>query len=178
MPIHRLKSLVLAATAAGATLCATLAQAQPFEFKSTTGGWNIFVNEATQGCFMERETEQGIVWQIGTEAGMLGVGGTDNFGFMAFYVPGERPVDVNDQEVVIVTIGPNTYFGTTATIERDGYYGGVVVSKDETLEFDLRNRLTMEILVSSGARVEVQLAQSDIDAAMQATRACQAEIAG
>ena len=173
---HKLmKSFVLPAVVA---LSGTAALAQPFEFKESTGGWNIFVNQATQGCFMERETEQGIVWQIGTEAGMLGAGNDDNFGFMAIYVPGERPADVNPQEVVVVTIGPNTYIGTAATIEREGYYGGMVVSSDATLEFDLRNRLTMEILSSSGARVEVQLARTDIDAALDAVVACQRSITG
>lgn len=172
------KLSILTVTAASIALMGTVASAQPFQFKSSQSGWNIFVNEATQGCFMERESAQGIVMQVGTEAAMVGTGLDDTFGFLAIYVPGERPVDVNPTEVVVINIGQNTYFGTAATVTRDGYYGGVVISKDPTLEYDLRERLKMEILSSSGTQVIVNLAALKIGEALGAVRDCQREITG
>lgn len=166
------------AIAIGIALIGTVASAQPFQFKETKGSWNIFVNEATQGCFMEHESPQGIVMQIGTEAAMVGSGTHDTFGFLSIYVPGERPVDVNPTEVVVVNIGQNTYLGTAATIERDGYYGGVIISNDPTLEYDLRERLKMEILSSSGTAVLVNLAALKIGDALGAVRSCQKSITG
>jgi len=167
-----------AAFATGIALFGLTASAQPFQFKAKEGGWNIFVNEATQGCFMEHESPQGIVMQIGTEAAMIGSGTHDAFGFLAIYVPGERPVDVNPTEVVVVNIGQNTYLGTAATIQRDGYYGGVIISNDPTLEFDLRERLKMEILSSGGTTVLVNLAALKINDALGAVRSCQKSITG
>ena len=127
---------------------------------------------------MEHESDQGIVMQIGTEAAMLGTGPDDSFGFVAIYVPGERPVDVNPEEVVIINIGPNTYAGVASTVDRDGYHGGVVISRDKTLEFDLKERLSMDIVSSSGAIVVVNLAALKIEPALDAVVACQRATTG
>lgn len=175
---NHLKTTAASAFAACVALSATLATAQPYDFKSTVGPWNVFVNEATQGCFMEHESDQGIVMQIGTEAAMLGTGPNDSFGFVAIYVPGERPVDVNPEEVVVIKIGPNTYAGVASTVDRDGYHGGVVISRDQTLEFDLKERLSMDIVTSSGATVAVNLAALKIEPALDAVVACQRDITG
>ncbi|MEP1352556.1 MAG: hypothetical protein ABJX32_18695 [Tateyamaria sp.] len=175
---NHFKTRVLSVFAAIVTASTTLVTAQPYDFKSTEGTWNIFVNEATQGCFMEHQSDKGIVMQIGTEAAMLGTGPNDSFGFVAIYVPGERPVDVNPEEVVVVKIGPNTYAGVASTVDRDGYHGGVIVSRDQTLEFDLKERRSMEIISSSGTTVTVNLAALKIEPGLDAVIACQREITG
>ena len=175
---NHFKAKVLSVLAASIAVPATLVTAQPYDFKSTEGSWNVFVNEATQGCFMEHESDQGIVMQIGTEAAMVGTGPNDSFGFVAIYIPGERPADVNPEETVVVNIGPNTYAGVASTVERDGYYGGVIVSRDQTLEYDLRERLSMEIASSSGTTVTVNLAALKIGPGLDAVVACQRGITG
>ena len=70
---------------------ATAALAQPYTAMGSQSGWNIFKNEATGGCFMERETSEGIVLQIGSVLTMTGAGDASDYGYLGIYVPGEAP---------------------------------------------------------------------------------------
>lgn len=150
------------------------AVAQPIEPVDSAGGWEIFRNEANGGCFMERVTEQDIVLQIGSVRAILGEGPADAFGYLGIFVPGEAPEVISDTPIVLVGIGPNTYIGQAALVEREGYHGGVVVAEaDSKLAWDLQNRKGMSITTSNGGLVEVDLLRSDIKAGVEAVKKCQ-----
>jgi hypothetical protein len=158
------------AVAAGAV------HAQQIEPRGSAGGWDVFLNEATMGCFIQRETAEGIFLQIGTEAALVEMNPDDPIGFMSIWIPGSAPEGANPNELVVMEIGPNTYIGAAASGAREGYHGATVVAQGSELGFDLRNRRSMTILSTSGARVEVQLNESDISEALDALVACQSEV--
>lgn len=165
--------LTAAALATFACLATPLA-AQPFDAKGDAGGWNIFFNQKTGGCFIERETDQGYVMQIGTEAGMLGEGPSDSYGFFALYVPGEAPEVDSDTPIAVIYIGSNTYIGNAHRVVREGYFGGYFIGSGDTdIATDLRKEKSMRILTANGTTVTVNLNQSNIRRALRAARRCQ-----
>ena len=163
-------------TAAALVAMTGAATAQPFDAKGSAGGWNVFFNQATGGCFIERQTGQDIVMQIGTEAALVEANPDDPMGFLSIWIPGEAPENANPDELVIVEIGPNKYIGIAAQGAREGFHGATVLAAGSELGFDLRNRRSMTIFSTSGAEVQVQLNASNIDAALDALVACQQEM--
>ena len=166
-PIGLIFSIAIAASSAGA---------QQIESKGKAGGWGVFLNGATNGCFIQRETKEGIFMQIGTEAALVEEDPDDPIGFLSLWLPGEAPENANPLELVKVDIGQNTYIGASASGTRQGYYGATVVAKGSTLGFDLRNRRSMSVTSTSGAKVDIQLNASNISDALDALVACQSEV--
>lgn len=167
------KVLVVAACAVG---FAGGALAQDIVPKGEAGGWNVFLNEATQGCFIQRETAEGIFMQIGTEAELVALTPDDPIGFMSIWIPGEAPANANPAELIVVDIGPNSYLGAAATGTREGYHGATVLAQGSELGFDLRNRRAMTITSTSGRIIEIQLNASDISTALDALGDCQSDV--
>ncbi len=168
------KALLLATCAAAMAFGA--AQAQTIQPRGSAGGWNVFLNEKTMGCFIQRETAQGIFLQIGTEAALMEMSPDDPIGFLSIWLPGPAPENANPAELVVVRIGPNTYIGAAARGQREGFHGGTIVATGSTLGFDLRNRRNMTIFSTSGAEIEVRLNASNISEALDALGACQSSV--
>jgi hypothetical protein len=166
--------------AAGATaatcLAATLATAQPFEGKGEVGGWNVFFNGATGGCFME-QAQGPLVVQLGTEAAMLGEGEGASFGFLAVYTTNEA-AEIEDGEIwpIVMEIDGDLFGGEAMGVVREDVRGGYVVSRDIGFGDDLANGQTLNIVTPAGAVVEIDL--TGTKAAMQAVRDCQSEMSG
>ena len=173
-----MSKFILAAAAVAATTFAASVGAQPFTAKGSAGGWNVFLNEATNGCFIERQTAQDIVMQMGTEAALVEADPDDPLGFMSIWIPGDAPADANPEELVIVEIGPNKYVGVAAQGTREGFHGATVLASGSELGFDLRNRRSMKIFSTSGSEVDIQLNASNIGDALDALVACQQEAMG
>jgi len=160
-----------------AALCSA-ASAQQIETRGAAGGWNVFFNPATQGCFIQRTTAQDIILQIGTEQAVVEMDPENPVGFMSIWLPGPQPAGVNPEELVTVQLGQNVYIGTASTATREGYHGARVLATGSELGFDLRNRRSMVVNSTSGAEITVDLLQSDVNAALDALVDCQTEVAG
>ncbi|MGI9395475.1 MAG: hypothetical protein ACR2OY_12570 [Boseongicola sp.] len=172
-----MKFISFAAAAAALLLSTTAGIGQPFEEKGNSGGWTIFANKKTNGCFMERVTEQGIVLQIGSVLAMTQQGGAEDYGYFGMYIPGEAPEVTNDQPLVLVRLGQNTYLGQAQRDVREGYWGGYVVSDGENdLSFDLQNRKKMQIITQNGGLAEIDLTQSNISRGVDEVKKCQREM--
>ena len=159
-----------------ATLVTGAATAQSIEPRGQAGGWRVFLNEATMGCFIQRETAQGIFLQIGTEKQLVDMSPDDPIGFLSVWLPGPAPANANPEELIVMDIGPNTYVGSAIAGERQDFHGATVFAQGSTLGFDLRNRRSMSILSTSGARVEIQLNASNISEALDALIECQSTV--
>ena len=170
-----MKRLILLATCAAVTLVGA-ASAQTIQPRGNAGGWGVFLNEATNGCFIQRETAEGIFLQIGTEAALVELTPDDPIGFLSIWIPGAAPENANPAELVVMEIGPNTYFGASASGTRQGYHGATVIAQGSELGFDLRNRRNMTVISSSGARVDIRLNASNISEALDALGACQSSL--
>lgn len=125
---------------------------------------------------MERVTDEDVVMQIGTQPSLLGEGDGERFGFLGPYVPGEASEVASDNPLVLVEIGPNTCIGVAHRVEREGYWGGHIVSSDANdLSFDLQNRKMMKIVTANGGVISVDFLRSDIRAGLARVRECQRE---
>lgn len=157
------------------TLCAalalpSLAAAQPFTSYGEAEGWNIFVNGATNGCFMEQQ-QGDLVVQMGTQ------GGAD-FAFVAVYAMEELGIVQGDPIEVSFFIDGEEFAGTASGVQRSTSDGGVIEGatiKANNPNFGdaIANKQTMTIMGQSGNSTDIDL--SGTRAAIEATRACQAE---
>lgn len=166
----------LLSTAALFCLSAGVVTAQPFQPKGNVEGWNVFFNEATGGCFMEASQDP-LVVQLGTEAAMLGEGEGESFGFLAVYTTNADAV-IEQGEIwpIVIEIDGNLFAGEAQGVVREDVRGGFVVSSDPSFAEDLASGSTMNIVTPAGTVVEVSLAGTM--SAMEAVRACQAEMSG
>ena len=106
----------LSALVTGALLIPGALVAQPFQAQQPAGNWSIFFNEATGGCFMERQFDDGVVMQVGTEAAMLGTGSDLPFGFLALYAP--ELMDVGGEGgTVSFSFGEDMFQGEAVGVE-------------------------------------------------------------
>ena len=158
-----------------AAFAAIAVAAQPFEPKGSTEGWNIFFNEKTKGCFAEHQTPEGAVLQMGTQANMIGVEGT-NFGFLAIYVPAALDVAPGEARPVTFEFGDGLFGGTAIGVARDGYSGGYAVADSEGFFEEIAAQQTMTVNPGTERAFEVDL--TGTRSAIEAVRACQAEMGG
>ncbi|MEM0946909.1 MAG: hypothetical protein AAGK37_05855 [Pseudomonadota bacterium] len=170
-----MKRLVTAAAAAlTACVVATSASAQDFEFFEFREGWNIFRSTATGGCFMERQTEEGIVLQVGSLQTMTGAGGADDFGYLGIYIPGEAPENAGGDPLLVLESGPNRYIAEAHSQERQGFWGGFIVSgTGSDLANDLRTRKSMRGITVNGGGFDIDLTRTNINRALDRTAECQ-----
>ncbi|KAA9008127.1 hypothetical protein [Histidinibacterium aquaticum] len=123
---------------------------------------------------MQRVTEERMILEFGvvTEHD----GGGHNLGFIALFIPGEPPALEADEPFAVVQIGPNTYAGDPNLLERDGYYGGYILSDSEyRIALDITNNEEMTVQTANGTSVLVDLSQSDAYAGLLLAMECQEE---
>jgi hypothetical protein len=168
-------SRTLSLLAAGILLTPAILSAQPFRSFGTAGGWTIFHNEATRGCFMERETPNGIIMQVGTEAAMLGKGSDLPFGFLALYAPDRMGATGAGGEVRF-SLGGVTFRGDAVGVIREGYRGGYVVANNPWFAEEVADQQTMVVHPETSDAVTIDL--TGTRAAMAEVRACQAAHGG
>ena len=154
-----------------AALCALPLAAQPFTPYGQFGGWRVFVNGATQGCFME-EMQDGLVIQMGTQ------GGAD-FGFIAAYTEGEAGIAQGEEMTVLIEIDGEGFGGIARGVRReqaDGTLleGAVTISRSPAFAEALARGRTMRVVADGGNLVEIDL--SGTEAAIRAVRDCQASL--
>ncbi len=160
----------LAAAALAASLAAPLA-AQPFTPRGEAGGWRVFVNEATGGCFMEQR-QGALVVQMGTQ------GGAD-FGFVAAYAEGEVGIAQGEEMTVLIEIDGDGFGGIARGVRRERaegppLEGAVTISRSPAFAEALAEGRRMRVVADTGALVEIDLAGTR--AGIAAVRACQADI--
>ena len=158
----------LAAAALAASLAAPLA-AQPFAPFGEAGGWRVFVNEATGGCFMEQRQGE-LVIQMGTQ------GGAD-FGFIAAYAEGEVGIAQGEEMTVLIEIDGDGFGGIARGVRRDRadgppLEGAVTISRSPAFLEALAEGRRMRVVSEGGALVAIDL--SGTRAGIRAVRACQA----
>jgi hypothetical protein len=159
-----------AAALAAAALAAPLA-AQPFTPRGEAGGWRVFFNDATGGCFMER-VQGDLVVQMGTQ------GGAD-FGFIAAYTKGEVGIAQGEEMTVIIEIDGDGFGGVARGVRRDRadgvpIEGAVTISRSPAFLEALAEGRRMRVVSDTGALVEIDLAGTR--AGIAAVRACQADL--
>ena len=165
-----------------AALCLAAApslHAQPFEPKGAAGGWSVFYNAATGGCFIEK-AQGPLVVQLGTEAGMLGLGadaageGGENFGFIAVYTDNpEAEIEHGAIWPVVIEIDGDVFAGEAKGVVRGDVRGGYIVSSDPTFAEDIARGDVMNVVTPAGAVVEIDL--TGTMAAIEALTECQME---
>ena len=152
------------------------ALAQTYELYKQEGGWNVFHNTTTNGCFMERVTDDGFVLQIGSLQSMVSGEGETVGGFMAVYAPGDPPASAGGDPDLALRLGPNVYMAKAHSVQREDRWGGYFVSDgDADLASDLINRREMEIFTSNGSLVKIDINRTGfaMDEAVRATQVCQ-----
>ncbi|PRY26608.1 hypothetical protein CLV78_101708 [Aliiruegeria haliotis] len=159
-----LKCLVSVAALFGATVTF----AQPYASKGEVAGWRIFVNEANSSCFMEIVTDEGLVMQMGT-------GGKVDMGYLGLYTEGETGIRDGETGEIRIGLGGLVYNGVAQGVQRDGYSGGYFIGNNPLMGFDLSTQSEMVVNPGSGREFTVDL--SGAGEAMEATRACQMELA-
>jgi hypothetical protein len=151
------------------------AVSQPYEAMGEVGDWKVFFNEESGGCFVERQTEDGVVMQMGTEAAMLSEDG-NNYGFIAVYVPVLTEIQPGETRPVRFQLGDTTYGGDAVGAARDGYFGGYAVANSRSFIDDVANLQTMTVNPDTDRSLEIDL--TGTKAALEALRACQSEKSG
>lgn len=166
----KLKQLA-AASVATMMLAAPLA-AQPFNLWLEVNEWKIFVNEATNGCFMEHGTPDDYVFHIGTTEEMFGPE-FDRSYFLGFYAPINSGFAGIQTEEVKFTTGPDAFVGQAYSYQRENHHGWWVEINNENLIDDLRTRRELKVTSASGGEAVVDLAELRIDEAFEQLIECQ-----
>lgn len=164
----------LGLTAAAALIASvTAASAQDFQNWGSNGGWQIWKSQSTGGCFMERETAEGIVMQIGSVKTMTGQGSDDNYGYLGLYLPGEQPASSGGDPLLVLETGPNRYIAKAHSQQRPGYWGGFIVSGTDTdLASDITNRKEMTGMTADGGGFKIDWTQSNVSQALKRLQTC------
>lgn len=123
------------------------------------------------------QVQDPLVVQLGTEAAMLGEGEGERFGFLAIYTRNEDAV-IEQGEVwpVIIEIDGVAFGGDAVGVVREEVRGGYVISNSSNFGDSIANGQTMRVMTPAGAEVDVDL--TGTKKAMEAVRACQAEMMG
>ena len=161
------------AAVAVATLLATGATAQPFDRWTEVNNWNIIINEATKGCFMEHQTPEGYVLHIGTTDAMFGRDSSERNYFLGFYAPVDSGFAESNDTSVSFESGPDRFVGTAHEITREGYHGWSVDTNNDNLVDDLNNRNTMTVKAEGGGEALINLFELGIAEAFAEMQECQ-----
>lgn len=111
---------------------------------------------------------------MGTQADMLGVEG-QNYGFLAVYVPIPTDIQGGERRPVRFEIA-GTYGGEAVGVSRDGYKGGYAVANSPRFIDDVANQ--QEMVINPGTDRAATVSPQGTKAALEALRACQAEMSG
>ena len=161
MPKIKISSAVAAAT----LFCASTAFAQPFTSEGTVEGWNIFLNESTKNCLMEKVESNGFVVQIAR------TGEGEEFGRLGVYSP--NPTDIKDGETRELTfdLDGERFTGEATGSLHEGYQGGYAFANNPQFGEALASKQTLTIEPDGANPVVVDL--SGTMAAMDAVKDCQ-----
>ncbi len=160
----------IAIICATAALAAAPAPAQPYNAKGEVEGWRIFHNEANNSCFMETITEDGLIMQMGTG------GASSDMGYLALYTEGETDIRNGETGHIQIELGGLVYGGEAVGVDKDGYSGGYFLGNNPILSLDLATQDTLTVNPNGANVFTVDLGGAG--AAVEATRACQAEVSG
>lgn len=153
----------------------SVASAQQWQNWGTNGGWRIWKNQTTGGCFMERQTAEGIVLHLGSVKTMTGAGSDRDFGFLGLYIPGARPPATGGNPGIILTTGPNRYIAQTYTRTPPGFWGGYITSgRNTNLARDIATRAQMTGTTSGGESFIINWDQSNVSQAGKRLLTCEA----
>jgi hypothetical protein len=154
-------SVVTAAT----LTCASASLAQPFTNEGSVEGWNIFLNESTKNCLMEKVESNGFVVQIAR------TGEGEEFGRLGVYSP--NPTDIKDGETRELTfdLDGERFTGEATGSLHEGYQGGYAFANNPNFGAALAQKQTLTIEPDSANPVVVDL--SGTMAAMDAVKDCQ-----
>lgn len=158
---------------AAAVTVATPLSAQPFNLWKEVNEWKIFVNEATDGCFMEYGTPDNYVFHIGTTDEMFGRDESERKYFLGFYAPINSGFAGIQTEEVKFTTGPDAFVGDAYSYQRENHHGWWVEVDNDNLIDDLRSRGELRITSASGGAVAINLFELRIDEAFEEMKECQ-----
>lgn len=161
------KSLLLGALAAGATAGAALAADGPYVPLGDVQGWHLFINDADQACFMETETDTGLVVQMGS-------GNDTDKGYLAVFTKDKAEIANDKTHEITFQLGPDTFTGKAEMTTRDGYSGGYLLGNNPLLVYDLANADTL--VVNPGGKNQFEVSLKGSKAALEAVAVCQAII--
>lgn len=161
------------AAIASLLLVALPVSAQPYNKWKEVNDWNIFVNEATNGCFMEYGTEDNYVFHIGTTDEMFGRDESERNYFLGFYAPVDSGFAGVQEEEVTFRTGPDAFAGSAYSYQRENHHGWWVRINNPKLVDDLRDRRELTVRSSSGGEKTIDLLELKIDEAFAEMKECQ-----
>ena len=169
-----LKKICLTAAAAFVA-SATVAAAQDYQNWGTNGGWRIWKSQSTGGCFMERQTAEGIVLHLGSVKTMTGKGSDRDFGFLGVYLPGSPPAASGGDPLLVLNSGPNRYVAQAYSRTPPGYWGGFIMSsRNSNLAQDIATRAQMTGTTANGGGFIINFDQSNVSQALKRVETCAA----
>jgi len=159
-------------TVAALVLAAAPLSAQPYNLWKEVNDWKIFVNEATNGCFMERGTPDDHVLHIGTTDEDFGSESDRKF-FLGFYAPINSGFAGTQEDEVTFTSGPDAFVGEAASFQRENHHGWWIKTDNDTLMDDLRTRGELTVRSASGGEAIINLFELRIEDAFEEMVQCQ-----
>ena len=149
-----------------AALTATGAAAQATYKKiGSEAGWDIYVNENTNGCLMAKG--------VGTDRQIqMGVSKTTGLrGYMALYTKKGAKVSAGEKVSVLFDIDGQKFTGDATGAQMEGFDGAFVHFNNPDFIYDLAKKKSMTITPKGRDPIVVSLAGTD--AAIKALRTCQ-----
>jgi hypothetical protein len=147
-------------------LAATAAVAQTtYKKYGEAAGWQILINENTNGCFMA----QG----IGTDRQIqMGVSKTtDQRGYLALYTKKDANVSSGQKIDVLFDVDGQKFTGEATGVDMEGFDGAYVHFSNPDFIYGLINKKSMTITPKGRPPIVVNLAGTED--AFKALRACQ-----
>lgn len=167
----KLKSLCILATSCFAL--ATPLSAQDYDLWKNVSDWKIFLNEATNGCFMELGTDDDFVVHIGTTEEMFKGTESDRTYFLGLFAPVESGFAEAQTEEVTFKTGPDAFVGEAYSMQRGDHHGWSIQVNNSKLLDDLHNRRALEVTSASGGTVMIDLDEMKTGEAFDQLTECQ-----
>jgi hypothetical protein len=153
-------------TLAFAALTATGAIAQTtYKQYGSEAGWDILVNENTNGCLMA----QGVGTDTQIQMGVSKT--TDQRGYLALYTKKGANVRAGEKISVLFDVDGQKFTGDATGVQTEGFDGAFVHFGNPDFIYDLVNKKSMTITPKGRDPIVVSLAGTE--AAFKALRACQ-----
>src|SRR5262245_2160824 len=149
-----------------AALTATAAAAQTtYKQYGEAAGWEILVNENTNGCLMAQGVGTDRQIQMGIDMT------TDQRGYMALYTKKGADVTAGEKLSVLFDVDGQKFTGEATGVEMEGFDGAYVHFNNPDFIYGLVDKKSMTITPQGGDPIVVSL--DGTDAALKALRACQ-----
>ena len=149
-----------------AALTVTGAAAQAtYKKVGSEAGWDIYVNENTNGCLMAKGVGTDNQIQMGVSKT------TDLRGYMALYTKKGAEVSAGEKVSVLFDIDGQKFTGDATGVEMEGFDGAFVHFNNPDFIYDLAKKKSMTITPTGRDPIVVSLAGTD--AAVKTLRACQ-----